>query len=70
MSTDTETPAAQYTRLYDQHYHYRRIRPDLDKPLAELLDETATRLHATAHPDWQDTLAPHALTIARHINQE
>lgn len=36
--------------------------------LARWLDAEARRLAATAHPDWQETVSPHALATARAIN--
>lgn len=46
------------------------VRIDLDMPLADWLDSEATRLAATAHRNWHDTIAPHALRIARLINAQ
>jgi len=37
-------------------------------PLADWLDNTATSLNASTHPDWQDCVAADALTVARAIN--
>lgn len=37
------------------------------EPLADWLDAEAARLAATAHPYWQDTVAPHAVAVARAI---
>ncbi|MDJ0342223.1 hypothetical protein QMK19_03355 [Streptomyces sp. H10-C2] len=42
---------------------------DLGAALADWLDAEATRLTTTAHPDWHETVAPHAIRIARLINQ-
>lgn len=49
MTTPAETPAARYARLYDQHYHYRRIRPEDRTPadyqaMAKLADQIAAIL--------------------------
>jgi hypothetical protein len=45
------------------------VRIDLNMPLADWLDAEVARLTTTAHPDWHDLLAPHALRIARLINR-
>lgn len=36
--------------------------------LARWLDAEARRLATTAHADWQETISPHALAVARVIN--
>ena len=43
------------------------IDPDLAAPLADWLETTASHLAASTHPDWQDTVAPDALAVARAI---
>lgn len=46
------------------------MHPGVGTALADWLDTTADQLAALTHPDWQDVVAPHALTTARAINQE
>lgn len=41
--------------------------PGVGAALADWLDEVAERLAVTTHPDWQDTVEPHALAVARRI---
>lgn len=36
--------------------------------IADWLDAEAARITATAHPTWHETIAPHALAVARLIN--
>ncbi|MBW5420310.1 hypothetical protein GKQ77_01825 [Streptomyces sp. BG9H] len=42
--------------------------PAVGLALADWLDATAARLQQQAHPDWQDTVEPQALAVARAIN--
>lgn len=44
------------------------MQPALAEPLAAWLDSEAARLESTAHPEWHETVAPHAFAIARAIN--
>lgn len=44
------------------------MHPGVGQALADWLDAEATRLTATTHPGWQDTVAPHPLAVARAIN--
>ncbi|MEV8623384.1 hypothetical protein [Streptomyces sp. NPDC051079] len=38
--------------------------------MADWLDSTASHLDAYTHPEWQETVAPHPLAVARAILQE
>lgn len=63
------TPAEQLTAAAEK---LRRdalaaMHPGVGAALADWLDEVAERLAVTTHPDWQDTVEPHALAVARHI---
>jgi hypothetical protein len=42
--------------------------PNVGALLADWLDDEARRLAATALPDWQDVVSPHALAVARAVN--
>lgn len=46
------------------------MHPRTGAALANWLATTADQLAALTHPDWQDVVAPHALAVARAINQE
>jgi len=37
------------------------------EPLADWLETTANSLAASTHPDWQDTVEPNALAVARAL---
>lgn len=70
MTDTAETPAARYTRLYDQHYHYRRIRPEHRTPahyqaMADLADQIAAIL---AVPPAGYTLPPAAQRLIDHAH--
>jgi len=44
------------------------MHPGVGTALADWLDNTATSLAASTHPEWQECVAPDALAVARAIN--
>lgn len=44
------------------------MHPGVGLALADWLDDEARRLAHATHPDWQETVSPHAVALARIIN--
>jgi hypothetical protein len=44
-----------------------RLAPEVVDALADWLAAEAARLTKFTHPDWQGTVAPHALAVARAV---
>ena len=66
-----QVPMIQYVADAETTGHANYIaamHPGVGLALADWLESTAESLDSTTHPGWQETVAPHALAVARAIN--